>query len=397
MARTQVMLIGLMVLLLMALPLLGACGSEKVVEVPVEKVVEKEVIKEVPVEKIVEKEVIKEVPVEKPTEQPEGPWDGLQYLRLMGAASGSTAFSMMALLASCWTEIPDITASAVTGADKKNIEWVSKGQAEFGYASVKSWHDAVNGEGYFAERGLGPITNLGWMSFVFSSGLGIFVRSDSDIQSIEDIWSKRIAFASKGMTATMLSEALLKEYGITVDNIGEKGGTISNMAHSAAADGLRDKTIDVHFITFNSTGANRAHFEAEESFKLRLIPIPTEKIEAVVKNNPGLAKVVMPSGVYKLQTEAYPTIGNIIFNFASDRVTEDLAYEMLKRMYAKSFLEDKYWAADPFFKTQFLENGLVGAGGIRLHPGAAKFYAEYGIEPRETAVSLEEAEVVFSD
>lgn len=38
---------------------------ERVVRVPVEKIIEKEVIKEVPVEKIVEKEVIKEVPVEK--------------------------------------------------------------------------------------------------------------------------------------------------------------------------------------------------------------------------------------------------------------------------------------------------------------------------------------------
>jgi len=45
---------------------------EKIVvkEVPVEKIVEKEVIKEVPVEKIVEKEVIKEVVVEKIVEVP---------------------------------------------------------------------------------------------------------------------------------------------------------------------------------------------------------------------------------------------------------------------------------------------------------------------------------------
>ena len=42
---------------------------EKIVEVPVEKIVEKEVIKEVPVEKIVEKEVRVEVPVEKIVEK----------------------------------------------------------------------------------------------------------------------------------------------------------------------------------------------------------------------------------------------------------------------------------------------------------------------------------------
>ena len=37
--------LAVMVLLLVALPMLGACTTEKVVEVPVEKVVEKEVVK----------------------------------------------------------------------------------------------------------------------------------------------------------------------------------------------------------------------------------------------------------------------------------------------------------------------------------------------------------------
>ena len=58
-----------MTVLLVALPLLGACTKEVVKEVPVERVVEKEVVKEVvkevPVEKVVEKVVVKEVPVEK--------------------------------------------------------------------------------------------------------------------------------------------------------------------------------------------------------------------------------------------------------------------------------------------------------------------------------------------
>jgi len=63
------MVFAFLALLLIGTPLLGACGGEKVVEVPVERIVEKqvakEVVKEVPVEVIVEKEVIKEVPVEK--------------------------------------------------------------------------------------------------------------------------------------------------------------------------------------------------------------------------------------------------------------------------------------------------------------------------------------------
>ena len=61
------MTIAFVVLLMIALPMLGACGEKEVVkevvkEVPVEKEVVKEVVKEVPVEKEVVKEV--EVPVE---------------------------------------------------------------------------------------------------------------------------------------------------------------------------------------------------------------------------------------------------------------------------------------------------------------------------------------------
>ena len=82
-ATTVVMIV--LALLLVALPSLGACTKEKIVEVPVEKVVEKEVVKEVPVEKVVEKEVVKEVPVEK----------GVLFIgslaNLTGPGSGTTA------------------------------------------------------------------------------------------------------------------------------------------------------------------------------------------------------------------------------------------------------------------------------------------------------------------
>ena len=83
MSKTKAMHIGCLALLLIALPLVGACGEKEVVkevvkEVPVEKEVVKEVVKEVPVEKVVVKEVpvekvvVKEVPVEQ-VKEPAGP------------------------------------------------------------------------------------------------------------------------------------------------------------------------------------------------------------------------------------------------------------------------------------------------------------------------------------
>ena len=71
------LMVPVLTLLLIVLPLLGACGEKEVVkevikEVPVEKEVVKEVVKEVPVEKEVvkevEKEVVKEVVKEVPAE-----------------------------------------------------------------------------------------------------------------------------------------------------------------------------------------------------------------------------------------------------------------------------------------------------------------------------------------
>ena len=60
MNSNRILLVLPLVLTLIAIPLLGACTKEKIVEVPIEKVVEKEVLQEVPVEKV----VVKEVPVE---------------------------------------------------------------------------------------------------------------------------------------------------------------------------------------------------------------------------------------------------------------------------------------------------------------------------------------------
>ncbi|PIU57461.1 MAG: hypothetical protein COS88_01025 [Chloroflexi bacterium CG07_land_8_20_14_0_80_51_10] len=108
MDRTKVMAVISLVLLLIALPILGACGEKEVVkevikEVPIEKVVVKEVVKEVLVEKVVEKEVVKEVPVEKVVTK----------VYKFGYSHGLPPNHYMALIQARWAELVEEASKAL--------------------------------------------------------------------------------------------------------------------------------------------------------------------------------------------------------------------------------------------------------------------------------------------
>jgi TRAP transporter TAXI family solute receptor len=90
---------------------------------------------------------------------------------------------------------------------------------------------------------------------------------------------------------------------------------------------------------------------------------------------PGLMPAIIPKDAYKGVDQDIPTVGTVTCVVISKDVSDDLAYKIVKTLYAN-------WPELAEVKKKAIENSkpekaAMGAR-IPIHPGALKYYKEKG-------------------
>ena len=94
-------------------------------------------------------------------------------------------------------------------------------------------------------------------------------------------------------------------------------------------------------------------------------------------------RYVIPAGTYPGQTEDVNTIAQPNFLATSADLPEENVYQITKTIYENlPFLQ----AIHPATKAMALESAIAGLP-VPLHPGAARFYREQGIEIPERLIA----------
>ncbi len=325
--------------------------------------------------------------------QAEGQWGSVKVIRVLGGPSGSGSYTLYCNIANHFDKIDEIRGSCLAGSSKPNIKAINEGKAEFGYSFDVDCNDALNRKGYFKDYKK-KVENVSFIANQFARGIAFFVRADSPIKSIDDLKSKHIALGPKGYGANSLALAVLDSYGITDKSIGKHGGRISKMTVGDSCAGLQDKTVDCQALTVSLTSRYPKHTALEELFGLRLLPIEGEHLEKIRKKYPQYPKVIFPGGIYKNAKEDYPTIGMTVNFLCASRLPDNLVYKTLEILYSRDCRKSLYDISKGFLPV-ILENGLLGSGGLPVHPGALKFYKDKGItrapDVQITPKSAEEA------
>ena len=88
----------------------------------------------------------------------------------------------------------------------------------------------------------------------------------------------------------------------------------------------------------------------------------------------GFAQYDVPAGTYPNQDEDWAALGFPMVLFTTADVSEDVVYEMTKRVAEDKERMLKATAAFDAWQPE----DMVAALGVDLHPGAAKYYRERG-------------------
>lgn len=252
-----------------------------------------------------------------------------------------------------------------TGASKANIQLIDVEEADLAIVQNNVMYYAYTGTDLFEEEGAYE---------TFSSVAGLYdetiqiVTCDSSIASVADLKGKTVSVGDAGSGVEFNAKQILDAYGMTFDDI-----NVVNASFGDSADSLKDGKIDAAFIVAGAP--TTAVVDLATTKEISLVQLDEEHIAALQENYDFYTATTIPAGTYNGVTEDATTVSVRATLIASNSVSEDAVYELLKAMFDN---KDDLVAGHAKFEFLNLEDAVKGIS-VPFHPGAAKYYEEQGI------------------
>ena len=293
------------------------------------------------------------------------------FVRMVSGPSGGSWYPLGAKIMQVLGENVDgITTSNTSGGGISNILAVNGGDAEIGWSYAHTAYNGYSGKGKF--KSANP--NVRHFATLYPAMFQVAVRKDSPIKSFADMKAANISPGKAKWTGTAFAESVLKAYGLSFDDIKKNGGTVHHVDYTESVALMKDKHIDVFMA---ATSMPQASFlELQHSPGIRFIGLPDEKLQQILKDNPGYIPGMMPKGVYESVDKDIKTLGIVTNMVVSKDLPDDLVYKMCKVFWAN---HDTFAQVKKIWNKVSVEHALDGAA-IPVHPGAEKCYKELGVK-----------------
>ena len=213
-----------------------------------------------------------------------------------------------------------------------------------------------------------PITNFKAVTACYPEMVQIVVRKDSGIQSVADMAGKKICVGAVGSGYEVAARQILGAYGMSYDDIDEQFAD-----QATAKNGVQDGTLDGMFLCSGYPNSNVT--ELSLSGKIEVITIDQEHLDILTKQYPFYSPFTTQTDEYNLGHEITSVAVKCML-VCSDTFTEDEIYALTKAIYENL---DAIKEINSKANYMSLEAALSGIPSD-LHPGAARYFAEQGIE-----------------
>jgi len=179
--------------------------------------------------------------------------------------------------------------------------------------------------------------------------------------------AKNIAIGPAGSATNTVSKLILDAYGIEDYNAYEEG-------FGDAADGVQDGNIDISIGILGLPAASISNLQASAG-DVKMLSLSKDAIAHIEKNS-AYREFVIPKESYDFLEEDITTVtAYAILMGNTDTISEELGYEL-----AKVMIENASEISHAQGAQMTLDNALNGLEDLPIHPGAAKYYQEQGLE-----------------
>ena len=222
------------------------------------------------------------------------------------------------------------------------------------------------------------ITSFSVLGEVYSEVMQVVVRSDlkDTVKTLADVKGLRVSIGDAGSGTEANAKALLAAYGVSTDDI-----TVQNLSVNNSADAMKDGKLDVFF--FTSGAPTTAITELQTAMDIYLLGLDDAVMDEFIANNKVgdyavYAKMAVTHDQYACIPADAPitTIGVTATYIVSNSLSEDQVYNMTKALWES---KDEIAKAHAVGSGMDINNAFVTIGNVPLHPGAAKYYTEMGL------------------
>ena len=252
--------------------------------------------------------------------------------------------------------------AVVSNGSQDNIEQMGMNTAQLGFVQSDVMSYAYNGERLF--EGMAD-TSFSTVAALYMEQVQI-VTCDPSIQSVADLKGKNVSIGASGSGVYYNALDVLSAYGLSESDI---NATYQDFGNSV--DALQDGKIDAAFVVAGApTVAVTSLATAKDVY---LVSLDDEHIEALKAECPYDEKYVIPEGTYEGVGETTTVaVGAVVI--ARDDVSEDDVYNFVSAIFenADALAHDKAKELDLEFASSVT--------AVPYHAGAAKYFAEKGIE-----------------
>ncbi|WP_118135542.1 TAXI family TRAP transporter solute-binding subunit [Oceanicella sp. SM1341] len=314
-----------------------------------------------------------------------------EKIRMATIAPGSSAYLTMSTMATIVNQEQDdyeITVDA-TGAATKHMVDLAQGKLDF-VMSSPTVYDAMK-TGSFMYQKLSSAPELAGnvrLVFWFPYGTYHFVTyADDGMTSLEDIRGKKVFLGPPGGGAWNTARQWIEAQ--TGMKPGEDYENFKG-SWSSAFQAFQDRQVDVYAVGGIPPFPQLEQLTATS--KLRLLGPDKAQVEAQSDDQlapsriPGRSLETIPAGTYGpnvVNTDDVYSLGSVVGVATRADLDEDTVYAITKAFWEGA---EKMRDSAPWLKRITLDYA-VSPGGMALHPGAARYYEEIGVEIPEASLA----------
>lgn len=274
-----------------------------------------------------------------------------------------TYYAFGGVLAQYVTSNTDTTVTAVSSkGSQANIEDLDAGDIQLGFVQSDVMSYAYNGERLFKE----PITDFSVVAALYMEQVQI-VTLDPEIKTVADLAGKTVSIGASGSGVFYNALDVLECYGLDYET--DITAVMQDFADST--ESLQDGKIDAAFIVAGAPTTAITSLAATQS--VYLVSLDEEHIAALRETSPYYSPNTIAADVYGTPEDCTTVAVNAIV-IARDDVSEDDIYNFVSAIFENSadLAHAKAAELDIDFASSVTD--------VPYHPGAAKYFAEKGIE-----------------
>ena len=284
-----------------------------------------------------------------------------------GGDSG-TYYAFGGALAGYVTEKTDTAVTAVTSSGSQaNIEDIASGAIQLGFVQSDVMDYAYNGTRLFVDDAgePAPVTNFSTVAALYMEQVQI-VTLDPEIKTVADLEGRNVSIGALGSGVYFNALDILGAYDLTEEDI-----TPQYQDFATSVDSLKDGKIDAAFIV--SGAPTTAVVDLASGNDVYLVSLDDEHIDKLIASSPYYSKNVIAADVYGTPEDCTTVaVGAVVI--AGNDVSEDAVYDFVSTVFEN--IGDLGHAKQDELSLEFASS----VTNVPYHPGAAKYFAEKGIE-----------------